>query len=79
MKTQIQFLSKNHLPVVYRAFMAAFSDYVQDASQVTEASFTNRAIKNGVELESSVGVFDQGELVGFTLVGLDLPTHIEAA
>lgn len=56
---------------VYPVFMDAFSDYIQDASHVTEYSFTNRAIKNGVDLDLSVGAFSDGELVGFTLVGID--------
>ena len=56
---------------VYHVFMEAFSDYIQDASHVTEYSFRNRAIKNGVDLDQSVGAFSNGELVGFTLVGLD--------
>jgi ribosomal protein S18 acetylase RimI-like enzyme len=51
--------------------MDAFSDYVQDASHVTEYSFTNRAIKNGVDLDISVGAFSDGKLIGFTLVGID--------
>ncbi len=56
---------------VYQIFMDAFSDYVQDASHVTEYSFRNRAIKNGVDLDQSVGAFSDGELVGFTMVGID--------
>ena len=56
---------------VYQVFMQAFSDYFQDASHVTEYSFRNRAIKNGVDLNHSVGAFSDGALVGFTLVGLD--------
>lgn len=71
MDYQLQFLSGIDISIIYEAFMAAFSDYAQDSSQVTEASFTNRATKNGVDLGSSVGVFHQGRLVGFTLVGLD--------
>jgi ribosomal protein S18 acetylase RimI-like enzyme len=56
---------------IYEVFMRAFSDYLQDASHITEYSFRNRAIKNGVDLDRSVGVFSDGMLVGFTLVGID--------
>ena len=56
---------------VYQVFMQAFSDYPLDVSHVTEYSFRNRAIKNGVDLNNSVGAFSDGALVGFTLVGLD--------
>lgn len=70
MACKLAFLSPNDLPTVYRTYRAAFADYVRDVSQVTETVFTNRAIKNGVDLGASVGIFDRGEMVGFTLVGL---------
>ncbi|MFC1936033.1 GNAT family N-acetyltransferase [Chloroflexota bacterium] len=71
MNLNLQFLSENDLPVLYQTFMEAFADYVQDASHVTETNFTNRAIKNGVDYETSVGAFDQGKMVGFTAVAHD--------
>ncbi len=71
MPCKLRLLSQNDLPTIYQTFMAAFADYVHDCSQLTETIFINRMIKNGVDLETSVGVFDQGEMVGFTLVGLD--------
>jgi len=71
MTHQIDFLSRYSLSDIYPVFMAAFADYVQDASHVTEYNFVNRAIKNGVDLDFSIGAFVNGEMVGFTLVGLD--------
>jgi ribosomal protein S18 acetylase RimI-like enzyme len=71
MPYKLKLLSQNDLPIIHQTFMAAFADYVHDVNQVTETIFTNRMIKNGVNFETSVGVFDQGEMVGFTLVGLD--------
>jgi len=71
MAHNLRFLSKNDLPALYQTFRLAFSDYIQDASHVTEANFTNRAIKNGVDFDSSVGIVDQDAFVGFTLVALD--------
>jgi ribosomal protein S18 acetylase RimI-like enzyme len=51
--------------------MAAFSDYAQDASHVTENLFAHRALKSGVNYELSAGIFAENKMVGFTLVGLD--------
>lgn len=67
----IEFLSDYSIADVFPVFQEAFSDYVQDASHVTVESFTNRAIKNGVEMAYSVGAFADGKMVGFTMVGID--------
>ena len=74
MTLRIESLIGCTLADVYQVFMQAFSDYLLDISHVTEYSFRNRAIKNGVDLNQSVGAFSDGALVGFTLVGLD---HID--
>lgn len=79
MTTRLQFLSHTDMTTMYHAFMAAFADYVQDASGVTEANFTNRAIRNNVNLDVSVGIFDGDDLVGFTMVGLDRYQGVYAA
>jgi ribosomal protein S18 acetylase RimI-like enzyme len=65
------FLTQNDTGILYQTFMTAFADYYQDISHITETYFTNRAVKNGVNYTSSAGVFNQGEMVGFTLVGID--------
>ena len=67
----IDTLSGQSFSDLYHAFMEAFADYLQDASHVTEYSFTNRAIKNGVDLALSAGAFAGGRLVGFTMVAVD--------
>jgi len=56
---------------LYKTFVDAFSDYAVDVSYMTPHVMQNRAIKNGYDPESSVGVFENNKLVGFTLVGLD--------
>jgi ribosomal protein S18 acetylase RimI-like enzyme len=71
MTYDFHFLSENDTRTLYQTFMTAFADYSQDISHITETYFTNRAIKNGVDHKTSVGVFDQGEMVGFTLVAMD--------
>lgn len=57
--------------LLYQTFLEAFADYVQDVSHVTETNFLNRFMRGGVDFASSVGVFFQGELVGFTMIALD--------
>ena len=56
---------------LHNTFVDAFSDYAVDVSYMTPDVMQKRAIKNGYDTESSVGVFNENKLVGFTLVGLD--------
>ncbi len=71
MSCELRFLSKDDLPDVYATFVEAFSDYAVDMRYNTEPGFTHRAVKNSVEFGSSVGAYDGGRMVGFTLVGVD--------
>ena len=71
MSCELRFLSKADLPDVYATFVEAFSDYAVDMRYNTEPGFAHRAVKNSVEFGSSVGVYDGGRMVGFTLVGVD--------
>jgi ribosomal protein S18 acetylase RimI-like enzyme len=71
MAIRCEFLHSDTFAVVYPTFVEAFADYAIDMSYMSESSFRNRAIKNGLDVDSSVGVFDGGRMVGFTLVGLD--------
>jgi ribosomal protein S18 acetylase RimI-like enzyme len=57
---------------LHRTFLEAFSDYAMDASRVTEESLLARAAKNAVDFDLSVGAFDDGRMVGFVLIGVDL-------
>ncbi|RLC24717.1 MAG: hypothetical protein DRH21_05060, partial [Deltaproteobacteria bacterium] len=56
---------------LYNTFVDAFSDYAVDVSYMNPYVMHNRAVKNGYDPESSVGVFENENLVGFTLVGID--------
>lgn len=71
MEYRLIFLSEYSIGDLYAAFVEAFSDYTLDMSHMNKEKFYNRAIKNGIEFESSVGVFDGAKLVGYTLVGVD--------
>jgi ribosomal protein S18 acetylase RimI-like enzyme len=71
MPCELRFLSKADLPDVYATFVEAFADYAVDMRYNTEVGFAHRAVKNSVEFGSSVGAYDGGRLVGFTLVGVD--------
>ncbi len=56
---------------LHNTFVDAFSDYAVDVSYMTPDVIQNRAIKNGYDPETSVGIFNDTKLVGFTLVGID--------
>ncbi|MFQ5604119.1 MAG: GNAT family N-acetyltransferase [bacterium] len=71
MTYQIHFLSEAAFTEIYHTFQDAFADYPIDMSRVNEQSLFHRAVKNGIVFESSVGVYYQGKMVGFTLIGLD--------
>jgi ribosomal protein S18 acetylase RimI-like enzyme len=79
MVLHLSLLKDEQFPLIHRAFLEAFSDYQVDMSQVTEEVLRNRCIKNAVELESSVGVFDGERVIGFTLVGIDSWKGVPAA
>lgn len=56
---------------LHKTFVDAFADYAVDMSYMTPQVIQNRATKNGYDPASSVGVFENEKLVGFTLVGID--------
>ena len=68
--------------LIFDAFMEAFADYQMDASGTTEEGLLLRAAKNAVDFEASVGAYDGGKLVGFTMIGIDTvdgtPTAFDA-
>ncbi len=66
-----RFLDRASFPAVYRAFVRAFSDYALDMTYMTEQRMFNRAVKNGIDFESSVGAHSAEGMVGFTLIGFD--------
>jgi ribosomal protein S18 acetylase RimI-like enzyme len=56
---------------VFRTFEEAFADYRVDTGLSSEQDLRDRAIKDGLDFNASVGAFRRGKMVGFTLVGLD--------
>lgn len=71
MNLSFEFLSEDMTEEIFNAFLVAFEDYAIDVSQYTREIYINRTIKNGIDFESSVGLFDGGRMVGFTLIGTD--------
>ena len=68
---EYSFLKETHISILHKTFLKAFADYQIDMSYMTEERMYYRAIKNGVDYECSVGTFSQGEIVGFTCIGID--------
>jgi len=68
---QYRCLTKRSVPELYQTFIEAFSDYAIDMSDMTQEGLLNRALKNGIDFESSVGAYDNGKMVGFTMIGVD--------
>jgi ribosomal protein S18 acetylase RimI-like enzyme len=66
-----RFLSPDHNAELFETFLEAFGDYAIDISGYRQEIFVNRAIKNGVDFESSVGLYDGDRMVGYTLIGID--------
>jgi ribosomal protein S18 acetylase RimI-like enzyme len=66
-----RFLSQDSFDDVYDTFVEAFSDYAVDLSYMAKSDLLNRALKNGIDIGSSVGVYDVERMVGYTLIGLD--------
>ena len=66
-----KFLSPDLIPQIHQTFHEAFFDYDVDMSYMTEEVIWNRAIKNGIDFDLSVGAFDDNKMIGFTLVGVD--------
>lgn len=79
MSCQFRFLSTDDLGDIYSAFVEAYADYAVDMTYNTEIGFANRAVKNGVDYGSSVGVYEHDRMVGFTLVGRDTWNGVECA
>jgi ribosomal protein S18 acetylase RimI-like enzyme len=71
MQVTYEHLTKEQFPLIFRCFVEAFADYHLDLSYMNEESMYNRAVKNGVDFQSSVGAFVDGKMVGITLIGID--------
>jgi len=69
---EYKFLSPDLIPLIHLTFHEAFSDYHVDVTYMTEEVIRNRATKNGIDFGCSVGAFNGENMVGFTLVGIDV-------
>jgi len=54
---------------LYACFLKAFSDYAVDM-RMSEQQFAQRLTRDGVQLEISVGAFDDERMIGFYMNGL---------
>ena len=76
-----RYLDSNDFPSLYEAFTGAFADYVVPFA-LTETQLKNHIVLTAVDLERSVGYFDGGNMVGFSLNGFgtwnDRPTVYDA-
>ncbi|CAN5499905.1 GNAT family N-acetyltransferase [soil metagenome] len=66
-----RFLNDEYFSQLYETFIAAFSDYVVPFA-LTELQFRNHINLNGVDLSRTVGCFDGGRMVGFSLNGFGI-------
>ncbi|HYK77086.1 MAG TPA: GNAT family N-acetyltransferase [Daejeonella sp.] len=73
---EIRTLENIALSQLLEAFNQAFSDYMIRL-QLTPESLATKIIAENINLEASVGVFDQGELKGFILHGLGQVNGLE--
>ena len=70
MDYEIKFLGETPFDAIHEAMTEAFADYLMDMSYMTKEVLWRRAMKNGVDFACSPGAFQDGRLVGLTLVGL---------
>lgn len=76
-----RFLGEDYRRELFDTFNEAYSDYLYQFA-LTEDQFNNHLTLNGVDLDRSVGMIDDGKLVGFSLNGFGdwdgLPTVYDA-
>ncbi|MEP7211440.1 MAG: GNAT family N-acetyltransferase [Acidobacteriota bacterium] len=75
------FLNNESFEIVHRKFLESFSDYLI-SFQLSTQQFRNHIKLNAVDLNRSIGCFDNGELVGLSLNGFgtwnNVPTVYDA-
>ena len=64
----LKFLSNTSINIVYRAFVEAFSDY-QVKIRMTEKKFKEMVKTRDLNLDYSIGYFDDGRMIGFIICG----------
>ncbi|MDD5264695.1 MAG: GNAT family N-acetyltransferase, partial [Candidatus Bipolaricaulis sp.] len=58
---------------IHAAFLEAFADYAMGSpAGLTEERLLLRMRKNAVDYDLSVGAYEDGRMVGFTLIGVDM-------
>lgn len=63
-----RFLTRADGTALHHTFMAAFSDYTVDM-RMSREQFEQRLVRDGVQLEMSVGAFDGEVMIGFCVNG----------
>jgi ribosomal protein S18 acetylase RimI-like enzyme len=71
MACQCSFLAENQFQQIAQTFDEAFADYYLKSTRKADEWLYDRAVKNAVEYDCSVGAFDGDRMVGFTLIGID--------
>src|SRR5262245_23907818 len=78
---ECRFLTKEDSETVHAKLIEAFADYYVPF-ELTQRQFRNHLLMNAVDLDRSVGCFDDNEMVGFTLNGFGqwngIPTVYDA-
>jgi ribosomal protein S18 acetylase RimI-like enzyme len=64
-----RFLNEMDREALYSAFLAAFSDYLVDM-RMSREQFDYRLLRDGIDLNKSVGAIKENELVGFCISGV---------
>ncbi len=70
MTCHCEFLSEDQYKQIAQTFDEAFADYYQKSTRKAEEWLYNRAVKNAVHWDYSVGAFDGDRMVGITLIGI---------
>ncbi len=65
---ECRFLDESYFDLVLEKFLTAFSDYAHQF-EFDSAKFRNHINLNAIDLNRSVGCFDGGEMIGFSLNG----------
>lgn len=69
MSVIIKSLENISIEIIHASFTEAFADYLIDISYMTQEVMKFRFQKNGFQPQLSTGIFDNGQLKGFTVVG----------
>ena len=79
MSVEIKSLENISINTIHTSFTEAFADYLVDISYMTPEVMKFRFQKNGFQPQLSAGIFDKGQLKGFTVVGISRFKNDKAA